>query len=91
MVYEIFILGAMQFFFTVGIYTYSDENPKFVRDTILNLVMISASLLQHIYYAANINSGMDMMKYVMVHPDHFTSPGSAFFIGFVCMWNILIA
>ena len=32
-----------------------------------------------------------MMKYVIVHPDHFSSPGSAFFIGFLCMWNILIA
>ena len=32
-----------------------------------------------------------MMKYVIVHPDHFTSPTSAFFIGFACMWNIMIA
>ena len=29
------------------------------------------------------------MKYVIVHPDHFVSPYSAFVIGFFCMWNIV--
>jgi hypothetical protein len=53
--------------------------------------MICASLLLHFFSLQNAKSGMNMMKYAIVHPDHFSSPNSAFLIGFFCMWNIVAA
>ena len=89
--FEILALATMQLFFTVGIITYTTDTPKFERFVSLDILTLCASLMQHFFSLPNVNSGMNMMKYVIVHPDHFTSPNSAFLIGFICMWNIVAA
>jgi hypothetical protein len=87
--FEIFILATMQLFFSVSIAIYTIASPKLERFIILDILMFCASLMMHFFSIPSVNSGMNMMKYVIVHPDHFTSPYSAFMIGFVCMWNIV--
>jgi hypothetical protein len=81
----------MQLFFTISIGVYTDATPKLERYGSLDILMICTALMQHFFSLPNVNSGMNMMKYVIVHPDHFVSPNSAFMIGFVCMGNIVAA
>ena len=81
----------MQLFFTISIIIYTTETPKLERYASLDILMICAALMQHYFSLPNVNTGINMMKYVIVHPDHFVSPNSAFMIGFVCMWNIVAA
>jgi hypothetical protein len=90
-VHEILILGTMQLFFTISIIIYTNATPKLDRFVSLDILMICTALMQHYFSLPNVNSGINMMKYVVVHPDHFVSPGSAFIIGFLCMWNIVAA
>ena len=81
----------MQLFFTISIIIYTDATPKLDRFVSLDILMICTALMQHYFSLPNVNSGINMMRYVIVHPDHFVSPASAFIVGFLCMWNIVAA
>lgn len=80
---------AFQMFFFFCVLTYGKIQFTLNNETYMQLSLIFTTLLLHVGVVANARSGMYMMKYALCHPEQFTNPELAFFMGllqFFTMW-----
>ena len=85
--FDIFFRGLLclfvQVFFIYCVLIYGKVQFTLNNETYMQLSLIFTTLLLHVGVIAQARGGMYMMKYVLCHPEEFTHPEIAFFMGFV--------
>ena len=81
----------VQMFFCFCCYWFGNVKIALNNNICLQLALIFATLLLHLGCIPGTKSGLYMMKYVLCHPQHFTHPCIAFFLGFMQIWAMWIA
>lgn len=85
-----FIYG-IQILFNFVLYKYSGIKFNFIRSTEINFALFFTVLLLHLTCLPTARDGIAMMKYALLHPDEFSHPVSAFFLGFFSSTSMLAA
>jgi hypothetical protein len=70
---------------------YSGIKFNFIRKTEINFALFFTVLLLHLTCLPTARDGIAMMKYALLHPDEFSHPVSAFFLGFFSSSSMLAA
>lgn len=61
------------------------------NNTLLQLCLFFTTLLLHLGNLPLYRSGLNMMKYSLCHPEQFSHPKVAFFLGFIYMSILIIS
>jgi len=85
-----FIYG-IQVLFNFVLFMYSGVKFNFIRNTQINFALFFTVLLLHLTCLPTARDGIAMMKYALLHPDEFSHPISAFFLGFFSCSSMLAA
>lgn len=87
--FKALLIFMVQIFFCFCCYWFGNVRIALHNNICLQLALIFATLLLHLGCIPGTKSGLYMMKYVLCHPEHFTHPAIAFFLGFMqilAMW-----
>lgn len=91
LVYKLMLIGTIQVFFIGGIFFFNGLSFKLYNSTPLQITLFFTTLLLHLGNLGAFRSGLYMMKYSLCHPEEFTHPNLAFFIGFMYMQILLVS
>ena len=96
LVYEVCLIIAIQVLFVVGLFTYRNQDNDAVEaedytfKALYNMMLLASSLTVHFFTLPQVNSGMVMMRVAIMHPEQFSHPKTAFFVGFTLFVDMIL-
>lgn len=79
--FKALLIYMVQMFFCFCCWYYGNVKMQLFNNVCLQLALIFATLLLHLGCLPGTKSGMYMMKYALCHPEKFSHPEVAFFLG----------
>lgn len=91
LLYKTMLIMAIQVFFIIGVMVINKTNFVLYNNVPLQICLFFTTLLLHLGNLGMFRSGMYMMKYALCHPEEFTHPNLAFFLGFTYLVILLLS
>lgn len=82
---------AIQLFFIFGVLVIDPLKFTLFNNTLMQLTLFFTTLLLHLGNLGMFRSGLNMMKYSLCHPEEFTHPKLAFFLGMMYMLILVVS
>lgn len=95
LVYEVCLIVCIQVLFVVGLFLYNRPSAdagdeKYTYQALYNLMLLASALTVHFFTLPQVNSGMVMQRVAITHPEKFTHPRTAFYIGFILYADMIL-
>lgn len=91
LLWKAMLILAVQSFFIFCIFFISKVKVVVFNNTPLQVCLFFTTLLLHFACIPGTRSGLYMMRFAITHPEKFTHPKVAFFLGFVQFTTMILA